>query len=189
MVGYKLFLLFIGASLTDFRLDLSDEGRFFAVHAPIRALDSEFLKYAMSALAAKHLGRTKGHNVPNLTGRHARSATMATYPNASQVNWTLKAANYYYLAVSNMGTATSDAYASISTSAVLASPIETFSQWLACGAARQVTMKQNQTTVIEDLLATVTVLAFYKLLDAEGQNWKPLVGPLCLQPTNDWLCN
>ncbi|OJJ49496.1 hypothetical protein ASPZODRAFT_112512 [Penicilliopsis zonata CBS 506.65] len=172
-------------------LDLSDATKFFSVCVPIRAINSSYLRYAIAAIAAKHIGRIGGKRLADNRGfLRSRPATMEIYPNAAQVDWLFKATNYQFLAVSHMNRDISGAYDLVSSSAVLESPIETLSQWL----HRQIT---HPTTPLpspdspaaavlskrtEDLLATVTILTFYRLLDTRLVDWQSqLVGirPLC----------
>lgn len=161
------------------RLDLSDSARFFAVYAPIRALNYDFLKYAMAALAAKHLGRLNGQK-PLVGGNlSTRPASMEVYLNAARVDWTLKGANYYYIAFSNMRTLVSDGYGSASSSAILESPIETVSQWLNLQAMQtgfnELSDINSFLRKIEALLAACVILTMYRLLDAPGEHWQSYV--------------
>ncbi|KAJ5260874.1 hypothetical protein N7524_008507 [Penicillium chrysogenum] len=158
-------------------LDLSDTQKFFTVHAPIRAINNLSVKYAIAALAAKHLARLKGVKA-SIGGMFTSPATTETYPNATQVDWFLKAANYYYLAASDLNNITSDGYTTVSSSAILESPFEILCRWVNSGQT-QANMKPasedpNDVTVIrktEDLLATATLLTMYRLLDMPGDEW------------------
>jgi hypothetical protein len=101
-------------------------------------------------------------------------ATTETYPNAAEVDWYLKAANYYYLAASDMNTSTSDGYTIVSSSAILESPIELVGRWL----NKQSPQGIGQTSIdgalqrkAEDMLASIALLTLYKLLDAKGEDW------------------
>ncbi|KAJ5814545.1 hypothetical protein N7474_006322 [Penicillium riverlandense] len=159
-------------------LDLSDSGKFFAVYVPIRAINNQSLKYAIAALAAKHLGQVKGAKLPAGSGMFTSPAIMETYPNSTQVDWFLKAANYYYLAVSELNTATSDGYMSVSSSAVLGSPIETLGRWLNSDStqsgldlASNAPFTANLLRKTEELLAVVVLLTFYRLMDISGDEW------------------
>ncbi|CEO59725.1 hypothetical protein PMG11_04390 [Penicillium brasilianum] len=155
-------------------LDLSDAAKFFSVYVPIRALNSQCLKYSMAALAAKQLGRVKGSKSCLGRGMFTSPATTETYPNSEQVDWFLKAANYYYLSVSDLTASTSDGYSVVSTSAVLDSPIDLVGRWLnkqAKQGAGQNLDDGSPFRKTEDILATVTVLTSYKLLDAKGEEW------------------
>jgi hypothetical protein len=156
------------------RLDLSDAGKFFSVYVPIRALNCQSLKYAIAALAAKQLGRVKGSKSCTGRGMFTSPATTETYPNAEQVDWFLKAANYYYLSVSDLTTSTSDGYSVVSTSAVLDSPIDLVGRWLNTLSAQAAGQKLDDGALLrktEETLATVTILTLYKLLDAKGEEW------------------
>lgn len=93
--------------LIHLRLDISDSGKFFSAYVPVRAIDDPCLKYAIAALAAKHLGRVKGVISPAGGGLFTSPPTMEVYPNSAQVDWFLKAANYYYLAISHINASVS----------------------------------------------------------------------------------
>lgn len=159
------------------RLDLSDSQKFFTVHAPIRAINNLSVKYAIAALAAKHLARLKGVKAPT-GGMFTSPATTETYPNATQVDWFLKAANYYYLAASDLNNITSDGYTTVSSSAILESPFEIVGRWISSGRT-QANMNPgsedpNDVAVIrktEEMLATATLLTMYRLLDMPGDEW------------------
>jgi len=156
------------------RLDLSDAGKFFSGLAPIRALSCLSLKFSIAALAAKQLGRVKGAKSFSEGGMFTRPATTETYPNAAQVDWYLKAANYYYLAAADLSSSTSDRYTIASSSAVLESPIEVVGRWL----NKRPSQGMGQTPVdddflrkAEDMLASSVLLTLYRLLDAKGEEW------------------
>lgn len=113
------------------------------------------------------------------SGMFTSPATMETYPNSGQVDWFLKAANYYYLAASHMNANVSDAYTSVSSSAVLESPIEIVHRWLALHTKqpRSQTLAEEHAAgefwkKTENLLAAATVLTLYKLLDEPGESWQ-----------------
>jgi hypothetical protein len=161
-------------TLTQARLDLSDAAKFFSVYVPIRALNCASLKYSIAALAAKQLGRVKGSKSCTGRGMLTSPATTETYPNSEQVDWFLKAANYYYLSVSDLTTSTSDGYSVVSTSAVLDSPIDLLGRWLNTQSAQGAGQSPDDGAFLrktEEILATVTVLTLYKLLDAKGEEW------------------
>ncbi|KAJ5156844.1 hypothetical protein N7492_009647 [Penicillium capsulatum] len=156
-------------------LDLSDTENFFSVYVPIRAINSPVLKYAVAALAAKQLGRVKGGKSSTRNGMYTNPASTEIYPNATRVDWFLKAANYYYLAASDLNNSNSNGYTALSTSAVLESPIETINRWLSTQSRRDI----NSATIdgytlrkAEDMLAAVVLLTFYRLLDSNGEDWQ-----------------
>ncbi|OJJ82622.1 Zn(II)2Cys6 transcription factor domain-containing protein [Aspergillus glaucus CBS 516.65] len=155
-------------------LDLSDSSKFFTVYAPIRALNKYFLKYSMAALAAKHLGKMKGQR-PAAGGIFTSPATMEIYPNAAQTDWTLKGANYYYLAFAYMRHSITVSYAAPSSSAILESPIEMVNGYLGQqpGFARM-DISDSDTFLrdVEGLLATCVILTVYRLLDVPGDDWQ-----------------
>ncbi|KAJ5087096.1 hypothetical protein NUU61_008403 [Penicillium alfredii] len=111
-------------------------------------------------------------------GMFTSPATMEMYPNATQVDWFLKAANYYYLTASELNNATSDGYTTVSSSAVLEPPIETVSRWLRSQSI-QAGLKPTSTDSAdisllrrtEEMVVTVALLTFYRLLDANGDEW------------------
>lgn len=101
-------------------------------------------------------------------------ATTEIYLNSAQVDWYLKAANYYYLAASDLNNSTSDGYTLVSSSAVLDSPIELVGRWL--NKRTPQAMGQNPVDgallkKAEDMLASIALLTLYKLLDAKGEDW------------------
>lgn len=156
------------------RLDLSDAGKFFSVYVPIRAINCPPLRYAIAALAAKQLGRVNGTKSTTARGIFTCPATTETYPNAAQVDWFLKAANYYYLAASDLNTSTTDGYTAVSSSAVLESPVEMVSRWLRRRLAQGMGQASNDGSLLrkaEEMLATTMVLSLYKLLDLNGEEW------------------
>ncbi|GIC87611.1 Zn(II)2Cys6 transcription factor domain-containing protein [Aspergillus udagawae] len=160
-------------------LDISDSGKFFSAYVPVRAIDDPCLKYAIAALAAKHLGRVKGVISPAGGGLFTSPPTMEVYPNSTQVDWFLKAANYYYLAASRINTSVSDAYSAVSSTAVLESPMEAVSRWLNLQVQQTGHGPPTEQPVIgtfwrkvEDLLAAAVILTTYKLLDEAGEMWQ-----------------
>lgn len=179
MVCALLFLASFEMQSSNFaiRLDLSDAQKFFTVYVPIRAINNLSVKYAIAALAAKHLGRLKGAK-SSTGGMFTSPATTETYPNATQVDWFLKAANYYYLAASDLNNSTSDGYNAVSSSAILESPFEIVGRWIN-SRQTQANMKPasedpNDVALIrktEELLATSTILTMYRLLDLPGDEW------------------
>lgn len=161
-------------SLIPSRLDLSDSGKFFSVYVPIRAINSPSLKYAIGALAAKQLGRVKGAKSSAGNGMSTRPATTEMYPNATEVDWFLKAANYYYMAASDLNNVCSGGYTAVSSSAVLESPIDTVGRWLHSRATKELAQKCSDGSLLrkaEEMLATVTLLTLYRLLDSNGEEW------------------
>lgn len=153
---------------------MSDAAKFFSVYVPIRALNCQCLKYSMAALAAKQLGRVKGSKSSTGRGIFTSPATTETYPNSVQVDWFLKAANYYYLSISDLTTSTSDGYSVVSTSAVLDSPIDLVGRWLNTQVNQGPGPNLDDGALLrktEEILATVTVLTLYKLVDAKGEEW------------------
>lgn len=158
-------------------LDLSDSSKFFSVYVPIRAINSPSLKYAIAALAAKQLGRVKGNKLSSGGGMSTSSATTEMYPNAAETDWFLKAANYYYMATSDMNNSSSFGYSAHS-SAALESPIEMVSRWLKVSVSQggaQDPSNGNLLRKTEDMLATTVLLIFFKLLGADGDQWPTLV--------------
>jgi hypothetical protein len=61
-------------------------------------MSNSALKYATSAVAAKHLSRVNG--VTTIDASRCRRLPMTqSYPNSHQVDWEFKAANYFYKAL------------------------------------------------------------------------------------------
>ncbi|KAJ5769620.1 hypothetical protein N7520_004179 [Penicillium odoratum] len=161
-------------------LDLSDSGKFFSVYVPIRSINSPSLKYAIAALAAKQLGRVKGAKSSAGNGMFTSPATTELYPNTAHVDWFLKAANYYYMTASALNNNCSGGYMAVSTSAVLESPIETVGRWLNSRLTKERAQTRSDGSLLrmaEEMLATVTILTLYRLLDSNGEEWhKHLAG-------------
>ncbi|KAK6824304.1 hypothetical protein RU639_005014 [Aspergillus parasiticus] len=159
-------------------LDVSDSTRFFEVHVPIRAINDPLLNFAIAALAAKHLGRMKGATSPTSGGMFTSPATMEIYPNATQVDWFLKATNYYYIAASRMNSAISEAYTSVSSSAILEeSAIQIASRWLSSqpqqsSSAAEEAAASTFSRKAENILAASTIMTMYKILDEPAENWQ-----------------
>ncbi|KAE8148903.1 hypothetical protein BDV25DRAFT_157310 [Aspergillus avenaceus] len=159
-------------------LDISDSAKFFEVYVPIRAINDQYLRFAIAALAAKHLGRMKGAKSPAGGGLFTRPATMEMYPNAAQVDWFLKATNYYILAAIRMNSSISETYTSASSSTLLESPIQIANRWLS------VQLKQSSSPLAEgmvtagnwrkteNIFAAITIMTMYKLMDEPGENWR-----------------
>ncbi|KAL4914963.1 hypothetical protein BDW62DRAFT_189406 [Aspergillus aurantiobrunneus] len=155
-------------------LDISDASKFFAASVPVRALDEHSLRFAIAALSSKHLAKWKGVKFTATDGMFTSPATMETYPNAQQVNWSLKAANYYYLAVSNMASVISD-YAAVSSSDVLETPISAVIRWVNLQVRRAEPGSDpahGAWKTTENLLGSSTILTLYKILDEPGENWQ-----------------
>lgn len=142
---------------------------------PIRAINSPALKYAVAALAAKQLARVKGGKSSTDNGMFTNPASTEIYPNATQVDWFLKAANYYYLAASDLNNVNSNGYTALSTSAVLESPIDTINRWLSAQSIESINQSTGDGSLLrktEDMLAAVVLLTFYRLLDSKGEDWQ-----------------
>ncbi|KAL4908524.1 hypothetical protein BDW74DRAFT_101504 [Aspergillus multicolor] len=154
--------------------DVSDSRKFFGGYVPIRAIDEQSLRYGIAAISTKHLARMKGVKSVVTGGLFTSPATMETYPNAHQVDWSLKAANYYYLAVSHMNKSMSD-YAAVSTSDVLEPPISVVNRWLNLQLKRgdnSPRVSDGTWKTTENLLATSTILTLYKTFDEPGESWQ-----------------
>ncbi|KAE8393511.1 C6 finger domain protein [Aspergillus alliaceus] len=181
MTGTEHELAFLIRHFSDYLgpwLDISDSTKFFEVYVPIRAINDPFLKYAIAALAAKHLGRMKGVKSPTGGGMFTSPATMEIYPNATQVDWFLKATNYYYLAASRMNSSISEAYTSVSSSAILESPIQIASRWLSLQLQQSNTSSTEESASstfcrkTENILAASTIMIMCKILDEPAENWQ-----------------
>lgn len=165
---------YFGFTDYSFRLDLSDSGKFFSVYVPIRAINSLCLKYAITSLAAKHLGRVKGMRNSARDAVSTSPATTEVYPNADHTDWFLKAANYYYMSGSDLNNTTSGGYTAVSSTAVLESPIEIVSRWLNSRSTQELAQGPHKGNLIrkaEDVLSAVTLLTLYRLLDLKGDEW------------------
>ncbi|PYH46974.1 Zn(II)2Cys6 transcription factor domain-containing protein [Aspergillus saccharolyticus JOP 1030-1] len=155
-------------------LDLSDPRKFFATHVPLRAKDDVALRYSITALAAKHLGRMKGVKITENTGLFTTPAMMETYSDVSDAEWLHKATTYCYLAGQRLNTALSESYTAVSSSAVLKSPFETINDWLRRQYKKAPSDSETQTVLgkrLENSLAVSTILNLYKSMDEPAENW------------------
>ncbi|PYI11740.1 hypothetical protein BO78DRAFT_425636 [Aspergillus sclerotiicarbonarius CBS 121057] len=154
-------------------LDLSDSTRFFATYVPLRAIDNDFLRYSIAALAAKQLAQMKGATCTASIGMFTSPATMETYPNASDVDWFLKAANYYYLAITRMNSSMSESFTP-SSSAVLEYPVDTINKWLRHQIQNSPPSATDDSVwkKAEALLTGATVLTMYRLIGEPGEKWQ-----------------
>lgn len=106
---------------------------------------------------------------------------MEIYPNATQVDWFLKATNYYYIAASRMNSAISEAYTSVSSSAILEeSAIQIASRWLSSqpqqsSSAAEEAAASTFSRKAENILAASTIMTMYKILDEPAENWQSCV--------------
>ncbi|KAJ5261068.1 hypothetical protein N7478_011663 [Penicillium angulare] len=160
---------------SDLMTDSEHEAAFLTRHyTEVIAPCCTSLKYAIASLAAKQLGRVKGAKSSATGGMFTNPAGTETYPNAADTDWFLKAANYYYMAVSDLNNNTSGGYDAVSTSAVLESPIEMLSQWLNTPSTQEHFQNSQDNSFlrkVEDTLATVTLLTTYRLIDLKGNEW------------------
>ncbi|PYH70538.1 Zn(II)2Cys6 transcription factor [Aspergillus vadensis CBS 113365] len=154
-------------------LDLSDSRRFFTTYVPIRAIDYPYVRYSIGALAATHLGQMKGATCPENVGMFTSPAAMETYPNAPEVDWYLKAANYYYMSIARMNSSMPESFATLSSSAVLEGPVEIVKTWLHRHAETTPPSARDDTfwRKAEALLATATMLTMYKIISKPGEEW------------------
>lgn len=101
---------------------------------------------------------------------------MEVYPNSEQVDWTLKAANYFYLAVTTMNAHIVDQYTFVSSSAVLESPIAIVNRWLTAQTkATQPLEPGGFWKMTENMVAAATILTMYRLIDESALNWQSCV--------------
>lgn len=134
------------------------------------------MRYSIAGLAAKHLSRVKGQTLPAAGGLFSSPATMEVYPNADQVDWTLKAANYFYLAVSSMNAHIVDQYTFVSSSAVLESPIAIVNRWLTAQTKSDQPLEPSGFwKMTENLVAAAAILTMYRLIDESALNWQSCV--------------
>ncbi|KAL6886049.1 hypothetical protein GGI43DRAFT_426385 [Trichoderma evansii] len=81
-------------------LGIFDERCFFQTRIPRLAGTNPVLKYAISALSAKHLSHVGGFRATNC-GLRSTLALTEMYPSAGHVDWAFKAANYYHQAATS----------------------------------------------------------------------------------------
>lgn len=82
------------------RLDIFGEKCFFQTCVPRLVGTNLVLKYAIAAVAAKHLSHVGGFRATDC-GLKSTLALTEFYPGSGQVDWAFKAANYYHQAVTN----------------------------------------------------------------------------------------
>lgn len=82
------------------RLDIFGDKCFFQTCIPRLVGTHPVLKYAIAALAAKHLSHTGGFRATNC-GLRSTLALTELYPSAGHVDWAFKAANYYHQAATH----------------------------------------------------------------------------------------
>ena len=130
-------------------MDLFDKDRHFAHLVPLKALRDALLRNAIAAVAAKQLGRVKGHK-PFVGNQNQKPATMEVIENDSGLDWFYKAANYYDKAI-----AFSRAY------------LQTLSGGLNSPPAQASTSMANS----DDLLVAVSIFSLYESLDNLEMGW------------------
>ncbi|KAI6793075.1 hypothetical protein KC361_g6385 [Hortaea werneckii] len=84
-------------------MDLFDKDEHFAHLVPLKALRDALLRNAIAAVAAKQLGRVKGHK-PFVGRQCQRPAYMEVIEDGTDINWYYKAANYYDKAIASSRT-------------------------------------------------------------------------------------
>ncbi|KAK5135950.1 hypothetical protein LTR08_004408 [Meristemomyces frigidus] len=87
-----------GIGSTVVRMDLFDKDKHFAHLVPLKALRDALLRNAIAAVAAKQLGRVKGHKLFG-ANQCQKPAMMEVIEDASNIDWFYKAANYYDKAI------------------------------------------------------------------------------------------
>ncbi|KAH8125930.1 hypothetical protein ACSS6W_007880 [Trichoderma asperelloides] len=81
-------------------LGIFDERCFFQTRIPRLVETNPILKYAISAVSAKHLSHVGGFRATNC-GLRSTLALTEMYPSAGHVDWAFKAANYYHQAATS----------------------------------------------------------------------------------------
>ena len=118
----------------------------------------------------------KGETCTASIGMFTTPATMETYLNAPDVDWFLKAANYYYLAISRMSSSLSESYMP-SSSAVLEHPVDVINNWLRQQMHNSPPSATDNSVWkrAEALIMTATVLTMYRLISEPGERWQSYV--------------
>jgi hypothetical protein len=133
-------------------MDLFDNDKHFQHLVPLKALKDALLRNAIAAVAAKQLGRVKGHK-PFLGNQTQRPATMEIIGDEVQVDWFYKAANYYDKAI---------AFSRMYLQAL-------------SGSLSQPTSPDAQITLSpassDDLLVAVSIFSLYESLDNRELGW------------------
>ncbi|KAH0490063.1 hypothetical protein TgHK011_001548 [Trichoderma gracile] len=82
-------------------LDIFGDNRFFQTRTPRLVGSHSAIKYAIAALAAKHLSHVGGFR-PTHSCVRSNLALTELYPSAVHVDWAFKAANYHHQATTNL---------------------------------------------------------------------------------------
>ena len=128
-------------------MDLFDKDKHFAHLVPLRALRDALLRNAIAAVAAKQLGRVKGHKLFFGANQCQKPAMMEVIDDASEVNWFYKAANYYDKAIACSRTYLAALSGDITRQSSLHVPAP------------------SSTGSSDDLLAAVSIFSLYESLD------------------------
>ena len=161
------------------RLDVSDSNRFYSVHVPLHAVGNIALKYSMSAITSKHLGRTRGCSIDPLTNAPA-THSMDQGTNNTQIDWLLQGTTYYHLAVSEISRAMAENLPALDSSGN-SSLFIGFCRWVETtpvqdrlGGETLALSGDCLLRKIEDLLAAIVLLTLYELMDANIDEWPRL---------------
>ena len=135
-------------------MDLFDEEKHFGNLVPLKALRDALLRNAIAAVAAKQLGRVKGHKA-YLGSQTQKPAAMEVIDDVPETDWFYKAANYYDKAI---------AFSRVYLQAI-------------SGTLSNPPSPDMQLTVplanSDDLLVAVSIFSLYESLDNVEIGWLP----------------
>lgn len=134
-------------------MDLFDKDRHFGHLVPLKALRDALLRNTVAAVAAKQLGRVKGHK-PFVGDQCQKPAAMEVFGDAIEVDWFYKAANYYDKAI-----ASSRIY------------LQAISGCLNGDAGGAPSQQATSLAKSDDLLVAVSIFSLYESLDNREMGW------------------
>lgn len=134
-------------------MDLYDRDKHFTHLVPLKALRDALLRNAIAAVAAKQLGRVRGHK-PFSHQQTQKPSAMEVLDESADVDWFYKAANYYDKAI-----AFSRQYLQAVSGGLTSEPPSPNTQ-MALSLANS-----------DDLLVAVSIFSLYESLDNTDTGW------------------
>jgi hypothetical protein len=164
--------------LTKYRMDLYDQGCYFANLVPVQALSNPLLRNSACAYAAKQLGRVRGRKAIH-GGNVSKQAEMELFPNPQTVNWEYLGAKYYDKAIQLLMEELSNSRRqemsvtpipeeSVTPQSATQSPRSVPN---APGNKRRGLQRPTNTGTADETLAAVAILCVYEFLDNANTAW------------------
>lgn len=165
-------------NLTAFRMDLYDQGCYFAHLVPVQARSNPLLRYAACAYAAKQLGRVRGRKAIH-GGNISSQAEMELFPNPEAVDWEYLGAKHYDKAIQLLMEELSNSRTQeMSVTPILEETVTPHSSAKsprsassASGNKRRVVARSPNTYKSDETLAAVAILCVYEFLDNANTAW------------------